>query len=282
VRFIAHGLLPIGVEPNLTMTQEPTTPESAAPNRDRQFIQVAPLYDQLMHDVPYSAWIEYIKELLAERGVRPRRVLDLACGTGNVTELLCAEGYSTIGVDIAEGMILEARRKAAERDLPIQYAVQDAAELDLPGRRFDLCVSLFDSLNYVTDPARLQQAMVRVALHLTRNGLFLFDMNSDYALRNRFFDQSNRTTSAPLRYDWESEYFPDTRLCRVNMRFWYRDEEGQENAFSEEHWQFAYREEEIRDMLKNAGFEEISAYQAYTTTPTHRASDRIFYVARKA
>lgn len=264
------------------MSIEETTELSPALPTRRQFEQVAPLYDQLMHDVPYAAWAEYLRELLAERNARPRHVLDLACGTGNVTELLVSEGFSVTGVDIAADMVAEARRKARLKELPVEFAVQDAADLDLPGRRFDLCVSLFDSLNYVTDPVRLQRAMERVAAHLTRNGLFIFDMNSEFALKNRFFDQSNRATDARLRYDWVSEYFPDTRLCRVKMNFWYREENGDETAFEEEHWQFAYREDEIVQMLEAAGFHEISAYQAYTQKPTHRASDRIFYVASKA
>jgi ubiquinone/menaquinone biosynthesis C-methylase UbiE len=248
---------------------------------DRQFVRVAPLYDQLMHDVPYAAWVQYLRELLETRNAKPRRVLDLACGTGNTTEALFADGFTVVGVDIAAEMVAEARTKAAEKGLRIPYAVQDAAELDLPGRRFDLCVSLFDSLNYVTDPGRLQQAFERVARHLTRNGLFVFDMNSEFALKNRFFDQSNRATDARLRYEWESEYLPESRLCRIKMRFWYRDEECREAEFEEEHWQFAYREDEVVEMLERAGFRDIATYQAYTLRPTHRATDRIFYVGRK-
>src|SRR5690242_20175819 len=130
-----------------------------------------------MHNVPYDEWIVYLNKLLDERKARPRHVLDLACGTGNVSERLAQEGYEVTGVDLAPGMIAEARRKAAERGLAITYEVQDAAELDMPGRRFDLCISLFDSLNYITDPAQLARAMSRVAAHLTRNGLFIFDLN---------------------------------------------------------------------------------------------------------
>lgn len=265
----------------LTMCEESISTTTADPPDPRQFARVAPVYDLLMHDVPYGVWIEYLRQLLSLHNARPRRVLDLACGTGNVTELLCAEGFAVIGVDIAEDMIAEARRKASDKALPILYAVQDAADLDLPGSRFDLCVSMFDSLNYIIRPDRLIQAMERVAAHLTRNGLFVFDMNSEYALKNRFFDQSNRAADTPLRYDWESEYFPDTRLCRIKMRFWHREEDGSDTAFDEEHWQFAYREDEVVEMLTNAGFVDISAFQAYTLRPTFRTSDRIFYIARR-
>src|SRR5690349_15215399 len=129
------------------MMEDDDAEESAVPSRRRQFERVASVYDQLMHDVPYEAWIEYLHELLDARKAQPKTVLDLACGTGNVSERLAAEGFEVIGVDIAEDMIAEARRKAVDNDLPIQYTVQDAAELNLPGKRFDLCVSLFDSLN---------------------------------------------------------------------------------------------------------------------------------------
>ncbi len=262
----------------MSIYPEPTP----APENDRAaFVAIAPLYDTLMYGVPYRDWIAYLHQLLHERHARPRHVLDLACGTGNVTQLLAAEGWAITGVDIAPGMIAEAQRKATEERLPIAYFVQDAAELDLPGRRFDLCVSLFDSLNYIIQPERLAMAMERVFAHLTHNGLFIFDLNSEFALKNHFFDQDNLRSDERLRYDWDSDFFPEQRLCRVWMRFWYREDDGRERAFEETHWQYAYRSEEIVGMLTAAGFEDIAAYQAYTLRPPTRTSDRIFYVARK-
>jgi ubiquinone/menaquinone biosynthesis C-methylase UbiE len=249
---------------------------------DAAFVEVAPLYDMLMTGVPYAEWIVYLRNLLDERKARPRHVLDLACGTGNVSELLTQEGYKVTGVDIAPGMIAQARRKADLKGLAIDYHVQDAALLELPGQRFDLCVSLFDSLNYITDPARLQEAMTRVAAHLTRNGLFIFDLNTEYALVNHFFDQNNLTSSDRLLYDWKSDFDPQTRLCRVQMNFRYRPaEDGAERVFEEVHWQFAYRTEEIIAMLENAGFDQITPYKAYSLRQPVRTSDRIFYVARR-
>ncbi len=263
------------------MSKYATMENGSSPPIPNQFIAVAPLYDRLMQTVPYSRWTIYLHRLLDLRHSRPRRILDLACGTGNVSELLAMEGFQMTGVDIAPGMIAEARRKATERGLPIEYIVQDAALLDLPGQRFDLCISLFDSLNYITDPAQLKLAFERVAVHLTRGGLLIFDMNSELALREQFFDQSNLQPDEPLRYDWRSSYFPETRLCRVHMKFWHRQPDGSDHYFEEDHWQFAYTSDEIKQMLTDAGFDEISLYQAYTLRPPNRAADRIFYVARK-
>ena len=253
----------------------PNLPDKAA------FVAVAPLYDLLMTGVPYKEWDVYLQKLLEMRKAKPRRILDLACGTGTVSELLTERGYEVTGVDLAPGMIAQARAKAEAKNLPIAYHVQDAAELDLPGERFGLCVSLFDSLNYIVEPARLQRAIERVAAHLETGGLFIFDMNTEYALKHRFFDQDNLAYNERLRYDWDSDYYDDTRLCRVRMRFWYREDDGQDRAFEEVHWQYAYRVDEILKMLHTAGFSHIDTYQAYTLRSPTRAADRIFYIAEK-
>lgn len=267
--------------------QRPISPPAALPDYSARdacsaaFVQVAPLYDALMQGVPYREWIRYVQQLLAVRHAHPRHVLDLCCGTGNVSERLARHGYQVTGVDIAPAMIAEAQRKAADQGLPIDYIVQDAAALNLPGRRFDLCVSLFDSLNYITDPARLAQALERVSAHLTRGGLFLCDMNSESALRRGLFSQSSLGPDEPLRYDWRSEYFPEQRLCRVQMRFWWRAPDGTERAFEEVHWQYGYLEDEVVGMLEAAGFGRIQTFHGYTLNPPNRHTDRIFYLAAR-
>lgn len=262
------------------MSAEETSSGAAA--HRRAFEEIAPLYDQLMRGVPYDDWIKYLHKLLDLRRAHPRTALDVACGTGNVTERLAEQGWRVAGVDISAEMVAEARRKAVAQGLAIDYYVQDAADLDLGGQRFDLCVSLFDSLNYITDPTRLARAVSRVAAHLQPDGLFIFDLNTEYALANHFFDQDNLKSGDRLRYDWDSEYSAASRLCKVTMRFWYRRDDGSDYAFRETHWQYAYRTEDVLRMLLDAGFTDVATYQAYTTRPPSRTSDRIFYVARKS
>lgn len=246
------------------------------------FTAVAPHYDALMRGVPYRQWVRYIERLLDRYRVHPLRVLDLACGTGNVSEILAGLGYAVVGVDLSESMIAEARRKAARKNLPIQYHVQDAAHLNLPGPPFDLCVSLFDSLNYVLNPADLAHACERVFAHLHPGGLFLFDVNSAYALEHGFFDQENLLSSDRLRYIWRSEYDPQTRLCTVMMRFFLREADGVDREFRETHLQFAYHEEELRAMLMDAGFDPVETFHAYTLEPVRPTTDRLFFVAQRA
>ncbi len=256
------------------MDQQETTSTEA-------FVAIPPLYDMLMTGVPYADWVAYLDRILKIRRVSALNVLDLACGTGNVTEILVRRGWRVTGADISKGMIAEARRKALEHGLSIAYEVQDAAELDLNGRRFELCVCLFDSLNNILDPERLSQAMHRVWEHLKPGGLFVFDLNTEYALRNHFFDQHCLEPESPLRYRWRSEFDPETRVCEVKAEFWHGLPGETISHFIEWHRQYAYRRDEIEQMLEQAGFEQVQAYQAYTLRAPGRAADRIHYVARR-
>jgi ubiquinone/menaquinone biosynthesis C-methylase UbiE len=242
---------------------------------DSQFTEIAPYYDQLMAGVPYALWVDYLEGILRRLGCRPNTVLDVACGTGNVSELLDRRGYRVVGVDISEEMIRIARSKLTG----VEYHSCDVAELDL-GRRFDLAISLFDSLNYIIDTDQLRRGMKRVAEHLVTGGLFIFDVNTVYALSHHFFDQANLALDRQPRYIWRSEYDHSTRICRVDMTFEVT-ENGETRQFKEVHIQRGHTMEELTQWLIEAGFEVVETYHAYRFRKPSRRSDRVFFVARK-
>ena len=63
---------------------------------------LAASYDRLTNDVDYEATVEFYMQILQREGLRPRSVVDLACGTGSVTKLLAQKGYAVTGVDMTE------------------------------------------------------------------------------------------------------------------------------------------------------------------------------------
>ncbi len=251
------------------------------PQKPLQFVEIAPHYDLLMRGVPYSMWVHYLQQIFQRFDASPRRILDLACGTGTVSLLLQRTGYEVIGVDISPDMIAVAQEKAHKSRSSARFYCQDACDLDIPEESFQICVSLFDSLNYILEPTRLRQAFQRVSNLVERGGLFIFDLNTEYALATRMFDQTQTSANAPLRYRWRSSFDADTRLCRIEMEFQLHERQGDCN-FYEEHWQYAYREDEILSMLKAAGFFPIETYQAYTFLQPGPKSDRVFYVAKRS
>lgn len=245
-----------------------------------QFDKISFLYDELMSTVPYNEWLKYLERLLDKFQVQPQTVLDLCCGTGTFSRLLAEKGYAVSGVDISAGMIEIARQRGEADGSDIEFRVQDAAKLHL-GKKFDLVISLFDSLNYIVDASALQQAFYRVSEHMKPDSLFIFDMNTELALEIGLFNQDNLgNRRAPVHYNWRSSYDKAARICRVHMDFIYRKGTADEKV-EVIHYQRAYDEMEVVEMLINAGLKVHAVYDAYTFDQASRQSDRVFYVARK-
>lgn len=243
-----------------------------------QFTDITEHYDMLMDGVPYRMWADYLEQILKKLNCHPKTLLDVACGTGIVSEIMAARGYDVTGVDISPGMIEAAVKKREAGGSDIEYHVQDAAELSL-GRRFDFAISLFDSLNYITDESSLAQAIKRVGEHVVSGGYFIFDVNTEYALAHGFFNQSN-LVGYP-KYVWTSKFDRETRICTVTMAFEVLEKDGTKRQFTEIHKQKAYRLDELDSMLRDAGFETVARYHAYRFRQPTRRSDRVFFVARK-
>lgn len=83
---------------------------------NESYTSFAQVYDMFMDNVDYPAWSKYLIQLLKEYQVEDGLVLDLGCGTGNMTELLAKEGYDMIGVDNSEEMLEIAREAEYEAD----------------------------------------------------------------------------------------------------------------------------------------------------------------------
>jgi len=91
------------------------------------------------------------------------RILDVGCGTGYFTRLLC-EGGETVtaaGIDLEEPLIRYAAKKAEESGLDIAFRVGNALELPYEDNSFDLVTS-HTFLTSVPDPVKAMSEMMRV------------------------------------------------------------------------------------------------------------------------
>jgi len=90
-----------------------------------------------------------------------RRWLDVACGTGGVTELAAAAGADVTGIDLAPALIETAKERAAAKGLDIDYRVGDAENLEVEDAGFDVVTSTFGVM-FAPDQPRAAAELVRV------------------------------------------------------------------------------------------------------------------------
>jgi ubiquinone/menaquinone biosynthesis C-methylase UbiE len=256
-----------------------------SPESSSQFNALAAHYDELMQVVPYDLWADYVMTLFALVGHHPRRVLDCACGTGNVTFELTRHGLNMTGVDLSAHMIGVARAKldnvrADDSPAPIRFFQADLTNFDL-GETFDAATCLYDSLNYILNPVKLQASFGRIAAHVEPGGVFVFDMNSEYALMTDLFTQRENKPTRNLHYDWRAQFDRDSKICTVTMHFERKTAGGAVEEFNETHRERAYSRREIETMLAATGWDLLHTFDAYTLNRPHDRSERWYFVARR-
>jgi SAM-dependent methyltransferase len=83
-------------------------------------------------------------EFVHRLGLAPgTRVLDVACGTGNLAVPAARVGAEVVGVDIATNLLEQARVRAAGEGLTVRFDEGDAEKLPYPDASFDAVVSMF-------------------------------------------------------------------------------------------------------------------------------------------
>lgn len=246
------------------------------------YTSFAEVYDTFMDNVPYEEWADYLAGLLSEYGIEDGLVLDLGCGTGNMTECLASRGYDMTGVDYSEEMLEIAVRKRAESGHDILYVLQDMRELELYSMVRGI-VSVCDSVNYITDKKELEEVFGLVNDYLEPGGIFLFDFNTEYKYREVLGEQVIAEDRDACSFIWDNYYYEDEKINEYGLTLFIRDEQNPEfyRKYQETHFQRGYTLEEMKELLKAAGLSYITAYDAYTKDRPHEKSERICVVARE-
>jgi ubiquinone/menaquinone biosynthesis C-methylase UbiE len=112
----------------------------------------------LVSDEQREAWHDLLSRLV---GRAPQRVLDVGCGTGFLALRLAELGHIVSGVDLSGQMIEQARGKADQAALEIEFRVGDAADLDSADEAYDLVVARHVIWN-LPDPERGVAEWLRV------------------------------------------------------------------------------------------------------------------------
>ena len=240
--------------------------------------ELAVSYDRLTNDVDYEATVDFYYEILKREGLEPRTCVDLACGTGSVTAILARRGLEVLGVDLSEEMLTVAQQKAAELENPPRFVCQPLQELYLP-RGVDMAVCALDSLDYITDPADCKEAIRRIYKALNPGGIFIFDVNTPDKLRAMdgqvFLDEDDDVYCV-----WRGEFDEKTNICSYGMDLFQRTGDVWVRSF-EEHREYAYSQEQLKEYLKAAGFTHIRVYADRRFEAPREGEQRIYIKARK-
>ena len=132
------------------------------------------IYDANIYDGMNTnlADLEFYKRWLPKN--KCARILELCCGTGRLTLPIAKDGYNISGVDYTSSMLEQAKVKASEGGLEVEFIEADIRTLDLP-EKYDLIFIPFNSIHHLYKNEDLFKAFNVVKNHLKEGGLFLLD-----------------------------------------------------------------------------------------------------------
>lgn len=241
------------------------------------------LYDKLTFDIDYvkaSALLKKKWDQLRMTESERLSIVELGCGTGNLTKELAKLPADILAMDNAEEMLTIAWEKLEDCD-NVQIVNMDIRNLDgvLAEGETDIVVALLDTMNYMTDTADFKGILQHAYDALRKGGVFSFDLNSE----NKLFEVLGENTYCyevdNVFYTWESERNGD--LVHFYLNFFIEEEDGRYTRIDEGQVERYYPTADVRAMLDDIGFTFLDIVDLDTGEAVTETTQRILFSARK-
>ena len=231
-------------------------------------------FEYLNSDCGYEQWSQYLIDALASLGAGESGV-DIGCGNGYFTRALYRAGKDVCGVDISEQMLDRAKQLAAAEGVRAEFLLGDITKLKLI-RRVNFAVAVNDCLNYVP-PQKLHAAFSHVRGCLKKGGAFIFDISSQYKLKNVLGNNLFSEDLEDITYIWFNKFLGDRVVMDITVftpaggGLFRRDDER--------HVQYVHTVQSVSEALANSGFELLRT-EGHLGEPLKENSLRINFICR--
>lgn len=219
-------------------------------------------------------------------------ILELACGTGRITIPLAQAGFDVIGLDLSPKM-LDIARKKLDREAPevrerVRLLQGDMSDFDL-SEKVNLAFIPCSSLFHLHTKEQHTSCLACIHRCLNPGGRVIIDLTAAKRMANQTvgelkeFKKSLSRASGKMTRELGKKLSIDKQAQCVTVEHTYIEAEptGVEKRFvfiDNYTWQ---TEEQMRELLQQAGFDRIEVYGDYARQPFRDESFRMICVARK-
>lgn len=227
---------------------------------------LAHYYDILVKDDEATqAWVNLIVKHMPKG-----HIMELACGSGEITIALANKGYEVHASDISAAMIQEAKKK--EGSEAVAWSCMDMCEFD-DANTYHGILCLCDSFNYVLHKTDVETLFQKVYDHLHEDGIFIMDMHTLDRLVE--FQEEYNEAGKLDHHDYQWTIYSEGDEIYQNFAFY--DEDGRVTL--DQHVQRVYDPYYIDEVLKQVGFDVV----VYTDFDKEGIveGEKQFYICRK-
>ena len=147
-------------------------------------------------------------------------------------------------------------------------------------RKFDLILCMLDSINHIVEYKRLIECFKSVQNHLNNNGIFIFDINTEYKFENVLSNNVFYQVDDEISYIWQNNFSTNTKVCEFDITIFVKSGDKYDR-FDDLHWERAYSVGEIEEAIKYTDIEIINKYSDINLSKIYNKNERIFFICRK-
>lgn len=235
----------------------------------------AQAYDALTFNVPYDEIAKYYSEILCGL-TNGKRLLDMGCGTGNLSVRMAGLGFEVVGQDASSEMLAIASAKSSK----IRWICQNMAHTKLAAP-VDAVISTLDSVNHLESAGEMEKCFKAAARSLEKGGVFAFDVNTVYKHREILGSNTFVYDVDGVYCVWQNEFDPKDNGVSIELDLFFEDEDGAYVRGYESFREVAVSEAELRQFLEKAGFQIVEILEYLTHGIPNDKSEKLMIVAKK-
>lgn len=236
---------------------------------------IAPWYDHVFPASPQQ--VKFTEHQLA--GLSNKTLLDVGCGTGNLTLLLSDAGAKVTGIDLDTAMINLAQSKAEGRQ-NVHFQVTDLLQVSssFPPQSLDAVVCYGNTLVHILRPGDILSFFNQAAVLLKNGGRLLIQIiNYDYVL-DEGLDGLPTIENDHVKFERHYEFREQDELINFKTRLTVKDT-GQTITNSVP--LHPMRRDFIKKLLQESGFEGIQFFGGFDGAPLKERSMPLIATAQK-
>ncbi len=215
----------------------------------------AEYYDKYMEHVGYENWVDFIlSQYNKTYGKSPNRILELACGTANISSLLVKKGLKVDASDISPNML----KIASEKPFPPNLKLKKMTD-ELPTQKYDLTLLLFDSLNYLSNLNEVDLLLKNVHNTLIEKGIFIFDITTLRNCEKNFNGFINLEQVQDDLFIHQSDFEPSDNTQTSKLTF-FKKKGFVFARYDEEHKQKIFKVNDLLELIKKTKFKLKGIY----------------------
>lgn len=234
------------------------------------------IYDKLSFDLEYDKYAANILTLANRYDIKRDDMLELAAGSGMLTRYFFDEFKNIDALDISPDMLNVFANNYDPDNVNLIYYDMVAFENE---NSYDLIVILLDSVNYVTDPAECIKLFANCYKNLKPGGLLVFDINSEYKMREVFGSNCFVYEYEDIFYSWDN--FMEDELIDMHLNFFIEGEDGKYERIYEYQQERVYERDFVFNNVAKAGFTDIQMYDLDDLGEVKADTMRILFSAIK-